>query len=209
MIFFGINLTVGFGITLLAPMILARTGNDTTVLGVVQSALGLGGVVGGIVLGVWGGPKRRIHGVLIGLTLAMLGMLFMGVGRDLYIWSLAAFFTFFFVPFINGSNQAIWQSKVAPDLQGRVFATRALIAQISTPLAMLMAGPLADYVFEPAMMPEGNLATFFRGLVGTGSGAGMSLMFVIAGILGMLVGLGGYVSHVVRNVEDILPDHKS
>jgi len=52
---------------------------------------------------------------------------------------------------INSSNQAIWQAKVAPDLQGRVFATRRLIAWFVTPFATLLAGPLADYVFEPAM----------------------------------------------------------
>ena len=43
--------------------------------------------------------------------------------------------------------------------------------------------------------------------MGTGPGAGMSLMFVIAGALGILVGLGGFTFKVLRNVEDILPDH--
>jgi len=70
-------------------------------------------------------------------------------------------------------------------------------------------GPLADRVFEPAMMPGGSLAVTFGGLIGTGSGAGMSLMFVIAGALGVLIGLGGYAFRVARNVEDILPDHKA
>lgn len=78
---------------------------------------------------------------------------------------------------------------------------------------MLLSGPLADHVFEPAMMAEGSLGRMaairgiFGGLVGTGSGAGMALMFVITGVLGTLVGLGGYAFPVVRNAEDILPDH--
>ncbi len=209
LVFFAVNLVVTFATTVLAPMLLARTGNDATVLGIVQSAFGLGGIVGSLVLSVWGGPKRRIHGVLIGLILAMLGVLMIGLGRDAYIWALAAFFTLFFVPILNGSSQAIWQAKVAPDVQGRVFATRLLISQISVPASMLLAGPLADRVFEPAMMSDGSLAAIFGGLVGTGSGAGMSLMFVIAGALGMLIGLGAYAFRVVRDVEDILPDHKA
>ena len=207
LIFFGINLLAPFAFTLLAPMLLARTGNDAATLGIVQSAFGIGGLVGSIALSIWGGPRRRIHGILVGLILVTLGVLFIGLGQGLYVWGLAAFFTMFFVPIINGSSQAIWQTKVAPDVQGRVFAARGMIAQIGAPVAMLLAGPLADRVFEPAMMPGGSWAHLFGWLVGNGPGAGMSLMFVIAGALGMFVGLGGYAIPVVRNVEDVLPDH--
>lgn len=207
LVFFFVNLLAPFAFTLLSPMLLARTGNDATALGIVQSAIGVGGLVGGMVLSIWGGPKRRIHGILTGLILVTLGVLLIGLGRSPLIWALAAFFTIFFVPIINGSSQAIWQTKVAPDVQGRVFAARGMIAQIGAPVAMLLAGPLADRVFEPAMMSGGSGAPLFGWLVGTGPGAGMSLMFVIAGALGMFVGLGGYAIPIVRNVEDILSDH--
>jgi hypothetical protein len=159
---------------------------------------------------VWGGPKRRVHGVLLGMVFSSLfGLLLMGLGRDIYVWATAYFLSLFFIPIINGSNQAIWQAKVAPDVQGRVFATRLLIAQISVPVSMLAAGPLADRVFEPAMMQGGSLISTFGGLVGSGAGAGMSLMFVLAGFFGMLVGFGGYAFQKVRNAEDILPDYDS
>ncbi|UCE44559.1 MAG: MFS transporter [Candidatus Bathyarchaeota archaeon] len=207
-VFFGINLVATFAFTLLAPMILARTGNDAAVLGIVQSAIGIGGVAGSVVLSIWGGPKRRIHGVLTGLALFMLGVLFIGLGRASYIWVSAAFFTMFFIPIVQGSSNAIWQAKVAPDVQGRVFATRGLIATISRPIALLAIGPLADWYFEPAMMPGGSLVHILGGLVGTGPGAGMALMFIISGFLGILVGLGGYAFRIVRDVEDILPDHQ-
>jgi hypothetical protein len=133
--------------------------------------------------------------------------MFIGIGNEVYVWAFTAFFSMLFIPIVQGSSQAIWQSKVAPDLQGRVFATRGLIAQISSPLAMLLSGPLADYVFEPAMMLGGSLVSVFGGVIGSGPGAGMSLMFFITGILGVLVSLGGYIFHVVRNVEEILPDY--
>jgi MFS family permease len=208
LVFFTINLIATFGFTLLAPMILARTDNNEIVLGSVQSAGAIGGVAGGLLLSVWGGPRRKVHGVLLGMVLASLsGELLMGLGRGLYLWAAAAFFGSFFIPILNGSNQAIWQAKVAPDVQGRVFAVRRLIAQITAPVAMLLAGPLADHLFEPAMRSGGSLAPVFGGLVGTGVGAGMSLMFVIAGVLGAVAGLGGYAFSAVRDAEDILPDH--
>jgi MFS family permease len=209
LIFFSLNLVVSFATTVFTPMVLARTGNDTTILGIIQSTLGVGGLVGGIVLSIWGGPKRKIHGVLVSMTLTMVGMVGFGIGDHPFAWAVAGFFAMFFVPILNGSNQAIWQTKVAPDLQGRVFATRSLIAQISAPVSTLLSGPLADYVFEPTMMPGGQLANVLGGLIGTGPGAGMKSMFFIAGILGILVGLSGYVFPIVRNIEDILPDYQA
>jgi hypothetical protein len=120
---------------------------------------------------------------------------------------LGAFLLAFFSPFINGSNQAIWQAKVAPDVQGRVFATRATIAWLVMPLGRLLSGPLADHVLEPAMAEGGSLAPLFGWLVGSGTGAGMGLQFAVTGLLAALVGLAGYLFSVVRNAEDILPDH--
>ncbi|HLF89955.1 MAG TPA: MFS transporter [Anaerolineales bacterium] len=208
LIFFFINLTAMFSFSLTVPMILARTGNDELILGSAQSLGAIGGVAGGLLLSVWGGPKRRVYGVLGGMFLiSLLGGLPMGVGRSLFSWALGGFMTGFVIPILNGSNQAIWQAKVQPDLQGRVFAVRRLIAQISAPIAMLSAGPLADRVFEPAMAVEGSLAGTFGWLVGTGPGAGMGLMFVITATLGAFIGLGGFLFPAVRNVEDIMPDH--
>jgi DHA3 family macrolide efflux protein-like MFS transporter len=208
LVFLASNLTASFSFTVLAPMILAQTSNNEIMLGTVQSILGIGGVVGGLLMSVWGGPKHRIHGVLLGMTFSsLLGELVLGLGSNPITWGVGAFFSSFFIPFINGSNQAIWQAKVAPDVQGRVFAARRLIAQLSWPIATLLAGPMADYIFEPAMTAGGSLSGPFGGLVGTGPGAGMSLMFVTTGILGVVVGLGGYAIPVVRDAEEILPDH--
>jgi len=208
MVFFFINITATFGFTVMAAMILARTHNDTVILGSVQSAGAVGGVVGGLLLSTWGGPKRRIHGVLLGMIgVSIFSSIMLGFGRGLTVWAIGMFVGSFFLPILNGSNQAIWQAKVAPDLQGRVFSVRRLIAQIAAPVSMLLAGPLADYVFEPAMMENGSLAPMFGNMLGTGPGAGMALMFVISGILGIFVGLGGYLFPVIRDVEVRQLDH--
>jgi hypothetical protein len=72
---------------------------------------------------------------------------------------------------------------------------------------MLVAGRLADQVFEPAMQPEGALAPLFGDLVGTGTGAGLGLLLVVTGLLIAMIGLSGYLIPVIRYAEDILPDH--
>ncbi len=209
LIFFGVNLVASFSFILLYPMVLFRTAGDTILLGYVLSAGAAGQVVGGVLLSTWGGPRRRVHGVLLGMVLASLfGGLVIGLGRGWVVWAAGNFLAGAFVIIINGSNQAIWQSKVAPDVQGRVFAVRRLVAQVSAPIAMAAAGPMAEHVFEPAMQAGGSLAPTFGWLVGTGPGTGMALMFVLTGVLGALVGAAGYASRAVRDVETILPDHE-
>jgi len=202
------NLFSTVGYTVMAPMILARTGNNAVVFGAAQTAGAIGGVVGGVVMSAWGGFKNRVHGVLSGWGLtSLLGQALMGLGRALPVWAVANFLGAFFSPIINGSNQAIWMAKVEPDVQGRVFATRRLIAWLVTPIATLAAGPLADYVFEPAMQSGSGLAATFGWLVGTGSGAGMSLMILLSGLAAALVGFGAYGVRAVRDAESLLPDH--
>ncbi|MBN1149404.1 MAG: MFS transporter [Anaerolineales bacterium] len=193
-----------------APLILARSGNDELVFGSVQSAGAIGGVIGALVMSAWGGPKRRVHGVLGGWMFGgLFGTTLLGLGQSPLVWAAAMFLGSLPNPFINGCNQAIWQSKVAPDVQGRVFTTRMMIAWLVMPVSQLLAGPLSDQVLEPAMAEGGRLAGTFGWLVGVGPGAGMGLIFFFCGLMMFLVGLGGYLFPAVRNAEDLLPDHQA
>jgi DHA3 family macrolide efflux protein-like MFS transporter len=194
----------------LAPLILARSGNDEIVFGSVQTAGAIGAVAGGVLMSIWGGPKRRIHGVLLGWFWAgFLGIIVLGLGQSVLFWVIGIILRGIPGAVINGSNQAIWQAKVAPDVQGRVFATRRLIAWAVTPISSLLAGPLADNVMEPAMAVNGSLTPIFGGLVGTGPGAGIGLLFVICGFFTGITGLIGYLFLTIRDVENILPDHEA
>lgn len=207
-VFLIINFVATFGFALSVPMILAETNNNEVILGSVQSIGAFGGVVGGVLLSAWGGPKRKVYGVLGGMIAAgMFGTLLMGLGRSLPIWGIAAFCNSLFIVILNGSNQAIWQAKVAPDVQGRVFAVRRLFAQVVAPVSTAMAGPLADNVFEPAMREGGRWVEPFGWLVGTGAGAGMSLMFVLAGIISIAAATLALFVPTVRDAEKLLPDH--
>jgi MFS family permease len=208
LVFFFVNFTGSLCFPLLPPMILSQTGNDTVLLGTVQSAFGAGGVLGGLLLSAWGGPKKKVHGVLAGMALSSLfGLTLLGLAGTIYLWVAGAFVMMVFNPIINGSNQAIWQSKVPPEMQGRVFSARAFIALISQPVAMAITGPLADGFLLPGMMEDGLLASYFGWLIGIGPGEGISLLFLVMGLTGAIVGFSGYVFKQVRDVESILPDH--
>ncbi|HWQ04731.1 MAG TPA: MFS transporter [Longilinea sp.] len=208
LVFFAGNLIAVIAGTLVNPMVLAWTGNNAATLGTVQSAGAIGGVAGSLLLTAWGGPKKRIHGVLLGWILCgLLGYALFGLAGGLTLWLVASFLENFIVPILNGSNQVIWQTKVPPAIQGRVFSVRLMIAQITAPISMLVVGPLADKIFEPGMQNGGMLMAVFGGFFGNHAGSGMALMITVCGILMALVGTVGYLLRRVRNVELLIPDH--
>jgi MFS family permease len=207
LVFFFGNLCLGIAFTVLAPMVLLRTGNDSVSLGLVQSAGAIGGIVGGVLMSAWGGFKRKVHGVLAGWIVSSFFFALVGVGTWIPLWVTMTALSSFFAPLINGSNQAIWQSKVAPDVQGRVFSARRLIAWFTNPISPLIAGVLGDYVLEPAMRAPSGLSSAFGWLVPPGPGAGMGLLIFLSSLGGILAGLIGYFAHSIRHAEDILPDH--
>jgi len=204
--FLMINLMAGMSTMLRTPMVLARTGNNEFILGIVSSIMAAGGLIGGLFMSIWGGPKRRIQGVLGGILLVTLSRAILGLGREVIVWSLGGFLSMFFVALTNSTNQAFWQAKTPADIQGRVFAMRRLTGQLTFPISVLIAGPLSDRWFEPAMAVTGVLAPVFGGLVGTGPGAGMSLMILLTAVIGLFLPILSYTLPALRNLEDILPD---
>jgi len=208
MVFFFGNLFSGIAFTVLAPMVLARTGQNSLIFGTVETAGAVGGIIGGVAMSVWGGFKRRVHGVLAGhIFSGLFGIALLGLKFGLPVWIAGMVLGALVIPLINGSNQAIWQAKVAPDLQGRVFSARRLIAWFTNPIAPIIGGTLADFVLEPAMRTQSALSSSFGWLVGTGPGAGMGLLMIFCGLAAGLVGLTGYFIPAIRNAEDLLPDH--
>jgi len=204
----GANVTLLIALTVLPPMILARTASNELILGTVQMALGTGGVAGGLLMSLWGGPKRKIYGVLAGLAgLSVAGEILIGFGQSLYVWATGGFFVSFFIALLNASSGTIWQAKVPPDVQGRVFAVRRMVGALGAPIAMLLAGPLADYVFEPLMATDGPVASALGRLVGSGPGSGMSLMFLLGGGIGLILAIAGLASKRLRNIDTLIPDH--
>jgi len=201
------NMLISLATGVLAPMLLARSGSSEIVLGTVQMAFGIGGVAGGLFLTAWGGPKRKILGLLGSVLIAtVLGQTFLGVGRGLVVWVIGALTLSFPIPTASGSSHSIWQTKVPPHLQGRVFSARIMIGQIGGAIALPMSGILADRVFEPLMQSGSPLANALTPLVGTGPGSGMGLMFVLFGILGGVASICAYLYRPVRDIETLLPD---
>jgi DHA3 family macrolide efflux protein-like MFS transporter len=203
-----LNLGSGFSDGITAPMILSRTDQNTLIFGAIQTAGAVGGVVGGLIMTAWGGFKKRTLTMLAFWPIfAIAGHILFGISRWSVLWiasSLVAAMTF---PITNGAAQAIWQAKVAPDVQGRVFSARRFIAWFTTPIMPLVAGSLADLVTEPAMRAQTPFSQAAAWLVGNGPGSGMGLQFILSGILFITVVLIAFLTPAFRNMETIMPDH--
>jgi len=182
------------GGVLLRPLILARTGNNTAVLGWIHSSAGIAGVFSAVVLSSWGTPKPKLNGLFSGMMGAGIFKIIFGLGQTPWIWLLAQFGSSLNFPLMQSSNATIWLNEVNPEIQGRVFAVRSLSMQLSSAAAIALAGPLADRAFEPAMTEGGILAPLFGGIFGTGEGAGIALLYVLCSVGLLVVGIGGQLA---------------
>lgn len=193
----------------LSPMILARTAGDETALGIVRTAMGIGGITGGALIVAWRTPRRKARMYLIVTGLSFLicdaGM---AVSRSVYGWAIVGFLSELTIPFIVSPYFALWQEIVPPDVQGRVFSIREMIQVASQPIGYLLGGLMADRLFEPAMQSHGWFTALVGGLVGTGQGAGMASMFLFTSVCGGLLGAIGLLLPSIRQLDEPKsPDH--
>lgn len=191
-------------ITLLTPYVLARTGSEAA-LGIILSLFNLGAIVGAVIIGVWGGTRPRIHTMMPALIMAGVCLMLMGMAQSALTLAVAAFPLMIPMPIMTAPFMSMMQTKVPPDLQGRVFAVNGQLSMLLTPIAYLLVGPLADSVFEPAVAQAGWKAV--APLVGEGVGAGMGLMIVLAGGITILLTIMMYALPSVRHMEVNLPDY--
>jgi DHA3 family macrolide efflux protein-like MFS transporter len=124
----------------------------------VLSAEGLGWLAGAILMIVWGGPKRRVHGVLAAGAVFGLGITLLGVRAAVPVVAAGVLVYAVALPVINACNATIWQAKVPGDMLGRAFATLRVVALASVPVSALTAGVLADAVFTPLFGEQGGIA---------------------------------------------------
>lgn len=164
----------------LTPILISKYFHGTARnLGIWQAMFAIGTILGGILLGTWGGFKKRV-------VTAQMGLIFLGLSTLLIGFTPANFLLFALIintlsglvlPIVNGSYGAILQSVIAPEMQGRVFAFIMSAASLVSPIGLIIAGPIADMF-------------------------GVPLWFQIAGITCALMGLAGFFIHEVMQMEE-------
>jgi MFS family permease len=130
----------------------ARGFNYETALALVNGVSGAGGILFGVLVSLWGGLReRRIYGVLVPMLGSGLAQVVYGLSDSIYLSAACGAIVLGMIPLMNAHSQAIWQTQVPPELQGRVFAVRRVIAQGTFPLSTAVAGVLGG-LFNPGMV---------------------------------------------------------
>ena len=164
--------------TLLPLMITKNFGGGAAQLASVESAMGIGIVVGGLLLGVWGGFKRKIFTSTVGILVLGLSIFGMGLTPNHLLPMLIAFSGLmgFALAFANGPLGAIFQAKIPPEMQGRTFMMLNSLCQLAMPIGIVLAAPIAD-----------NL--------------GVEVAFIFAGVMAISVGIYGLIKREVNTLD--------
>lgn len=189
---------------LAVPMFL-RLGNPQS-LGITLTVAGAGMLTGSLILSAWGGPKRRLTGLLVFEMFSAMGFCLMGSRPFLWLVAAAAFLAHFTLAFVSGLSETIWQSQVGKAVQGRVFSIKQSAAKAATVLGYLTAGLLADNVMEPLLRPGGALVDTLGPWFGVGPGRGIALLFFLIGLVKAASVIWVYRSPGTKSIVVALPE---
>jgi len=172
-----VNIGLAIFTVLYSPYLLSFAGPG--LLGVLLSVAGAGTVLGGMLYTATGGPKSKESGVLAGAALAGVCMAAFGLLRVDVALAAVCFLYGASVPLLNASSQTIWQARVPPELQGRVFSLRRMIAWGFNPFSIALSVPLAEALFAPLTADGGPAASLW----GTGPAGAFGLTATFCGVL--------------------------
>jgi len=164
----------------LVPVLVTRHyGGQALELGWINSAWGIGSLLGGLALSAWGGFRRRIVTSLVGLMGIGAGMLVVGFSPAPGLWlGLSGMFVAgFMMPIANGPFMAAIQTVVAPGMQGRVFTLLGSASSLMAPLSLAIAGPVADAF-------------------------GVQVWYIVGGVASLVIGAGSFMVRPLMGIED-------
>lgn len=182
-----INLVASVYDAALPAMILSKPNGGETVLGIVNTAVGVATLVGSVIVAFLPTPKNRVRMISLTLLISMSSENFLlAFGKTPLVWCIGAVIGWLVIPLMNANLDVIYRSSIPLDMQGRVYSCRNTLQFFTIPIGFLLGGLLVDKVFEPLMaaQPAGSpLISLF----GETKGAGAAMLFAIIGVAGVLV----------------------
>ncbi|NMC15490.1 MAG: MFS transporter [Chloroflexi bacterium] len=177
-----INMLASPAFSLLPLMVTKIYGKGAAEVAWLESALGLGIVAGGLLLGLWGGFKRKTATTLTGLIGMGAGITVLGLtDRNTYLLAVGMMgLVGLMNALANGALGAIMQTKIPPEMQGRIFTVIGSLASAASPLGMLLAAPVAEKL-------------------------GIRAWYLIAGVFCAAMGVYGFLKRDVYTLDDQEP----
>lgn len=182
-----INLVASTYDAALPAMILSKNNGGETVLGAVNTCVGIAALAGSIITTLIPAPKNRVKAICVSLLISMSTENFLlSFGNAPVIWCIGAVLGWLNIPFMNANMDVIFRTEIPSDMQGRVYACRNTLQFFTIPVGFLLGGSLVDNVFEPLMSCQSD-DSLLSILFGTEKGSGAAMMFFVIGIIGVLI----------------------
>ncbi|PAQ16750.1 MFS transporter [Bacillaceae bacterium SAOS 7] len=191
---------LGFIETLSVPMILAFS--DSAVVGTIETIVATGMLVSSVIIGILPIKKGFIKILSISLFCEGIFMAVFGLRENIVLLCISGFLFFAMMPFANTTLDFLVRTNIDNSVQGRAWSVIGLISQFGFIAAYSLSGVLADYVFTPLLVDGGVLADSVGKIIGTGSGRGMGLLIIIAGILLCVTSVILYNLKSVKKLEN-------
>ena len=178
-----INLVASMYNAAFPAMMLSKA--SETVMGTVNSVIGITMLIGSILASFMRTPKSRVKVIWCCLMLSMCTEnFFLAFGNSVWIWCFGAALGWIAIPWMNANLDAINRLNIPVDIQGRVFAARNAFQFFTIPVGYFLGGLLVDLVFEPIMAAQGA-DHFLTDLFGTGKGSGAAFLFAVLWLTGI------------------------
>lgn len=182
-----INLVASVYDAALPAMLLSKPSGGETVLGAVNTCVGLATLAGSMLAAFLPAPRDRVRAISLCLIFSMSTENFLlAFGKTPLVWCIGAVLGWLFIPLMNANLDVILRSSIPLEMQGRVYSCRNTLQFFTIPIGFLLGGVLVDQVFEPlmALQPANG---FLASLFGEHKGAGAAMLFFVLGIAGVLV----------------------
>ncbi len=206
MIYFAtLNVMLAALLLSITPLVLSFS--TLTVAGQISFVGGLGGAVGGMVIALWGGPRRRR---MRGVMLATLGLsvfaVITGLRPTAWVVGIGAFGLWGCLSIVNGTFLTIIHTKVPQRFHGRVQSLNQMVSWSTLPVGMAVVAPLGERLLNPLLVEGGALAPTVGAVIGVGPGRGVALMYIVLGL-----GIAAHVlismrTRVLSRFDDEMPD---
>ncbi|WP_079184516.1 non-ribosomal peptide synthetase/MFS transporter [Streptomyces uncialis] len=206
LLFFAVlNLFLPVLFQLVPPLVLGFSGLGT--VATVSLAGGIGAIVGGLAMGVWGGPRhRRMRGMLLVLPVLAFFSVLTGLRPELLMVCAGVFGMSASLSILNGIYLTIIQVKVPQRFHGRVMALNQLVAWSTLPVGFLLIAPFGSRYLEPLMTSDGALADTVGAVLGAGDGRGIGLLYILLGVAILLLGAVSLRVRVLARFDREVPD---
>lgn len=193
---------------LITPLVLSFS--STAAAGWVSTAAGLGAVLGGLTLLVWGGPRRmRLRGVLFATLGLAAACVVTGLRPSVTVVAIGAFGMTYGLALLNGIYATVIQTKVPMRFHGRVIAVNTLVAWSTLPIGFALVAPAGPELLQPLMDEGGALASSVGALIGTGDGRGIGLLYLVFGLAMAALVLISLCIPVLARFDRDVPDAES